>query len=530
MLERVHGQQQFDLLIIGGGIHGASLLRQASIAGLRALLLERDDIGGGISSRSSKMLHGGVRYLEQGHVRLVKEALAERAYQLLQAPHLCRPQRFLLPITPRSKRPAWQVRFGLFLYDALGRIFQPLDARAQAKMFTYSRWLSQDSPQSRALANMGLPFSCLLQYADGQMDDTRLVFENCLDAVDLGGYVLPAAEVISFFQQGSIWQITWRDKLSEREHTSKARAVVNLTGPAVLTVHQRWQAWPETWPRPLYARGTHLLFDFPWESEGLIVPTKEANRYYFIWPYFSAAGKATLVGPTSVACEHDEYPCNPTSDEIDELLAYLKEDFPHVSFRKSTLLHSFAGMRVLAGPPAAVQQHASGKSISSVSREDAILQKGTYVTLLGGKYTTARKTAERILLRVCRSLHLAVPTKAHRAEFRQRLLPGAKGLSPKVEKELKEKLRSHFSLEISSEVEAELESTVARFGSRAELLLRYEPEPRLSGIDQLVQAITRYCIECEWAYDPFGVAHRLGWDDFPGRYAQHKQQIENEFL
>lgn len=384
-------RESFDVIIIGGGIHGACVARHAALAGYRVLLLEAKDFAFGTSSRSSKMLHGGVRYLESGDISLVHEALVERSIIIKSAPHLARVQEFLFPIIHPYTKPRWQVRLGLSLYDLLAKSLMT------ESLFPKHRVLENDSEEAIWLREMGLRFHSLLSYFDGQMDDARLVIENIVDANSLGAITLNHAQVESIASsagKGDKWEISWRDTISGESCASSGKFLVNLSGPWFPKLDKLVGAWKPSWPKPIYSRGTHLLFNLPWrgqkgDGQGLILPTGIKGRYYFIWPHFSPYREATLVGTTDTLVSENEDNPIPSEDEIAELLGFLQRDLPHANLNAKNLFHSFCGIRMLAS-----SKHSP--AASQISRKDVFIQRPGYVALLGGKFTTARKTAEKI--------------------------------------------------------------------------------------------------------------------------------------
>ncbi len=528
---RVHQSEQgvYDLAIIGGGIHGASLCRQAAAAGLRTILLEARDYGFGISSRSSKMLHGGVRYLEQGDIALVREALSERAYLLAQAPHLTRPQPFLLPTIHSLGRPAWQMRIGLGLYDLLTWLFRSKRVAQHAKRFRPHQKLGPDSKEWQVLRKLGLAPTGLLKYFDGQMDDTRIVIENIIDADELGATTLNLAEVVGFSRNSkseSEWLIQWRDSFCDSGHEVKADYIANLAGPWVPEVHKKFEEWPSDWPTPLYSRGVHLVFNVEWPTSGLILPTREKGRYYFIWPYFSAMGRGTLVGPTSKPVELNEEDPQPQEDEVAELLEYLQRDFPKAGLNASTLGHAFCGMRILAGPPPGQ----SGVRVNAASRGEKMLELNNYIALLGGKYTTSRHTAELVLNRIIAKLGKGRVS----ADIAVRPLPGGRNWGFEMQRLLLQQVRQRLQ---QSEASAEqrrrfasiLRASIRRFGSRSQRLLgSLSTKDGSFDVEQLIQAQVRFLMVEEQALDYAGVMSRMGWDDFPDLAQSYKSIILSE--
>ena len=470
--------EHFDLAILGGGIHGAQMAREAVLRGYRVLLLEARDYAFGTSSRSSKMLHGGVRYLESGDFSLVRESLLERAMWLRQAPHLAKKQEFWIPSIKDKTRPAWQIRFGLWLYDMLGKFGNLGEGFPSSKLHSVS------SAEVEQLKNLGLSCEGLCSYFDGQMDDARLVIESILDARMLGATCLNYAPVSSL-ERAQDWLITW--KSSEGEHQSKAKFVVNLTGPWVPEVHKlSGIEWDSSWPKPVFSRGTHLLFDVAWNLPGLVLPTPVQGRYYFVWPYFSPLGGKTLVGTTDRAMLQNEPDPQASESEIEELLSYVKADLPGAGLDQSKLYKTFAGMRILAGS-------SDFNNVSSVSRECYWITSDRYLALLGGKYTSARKTAEDGLKKV----DSFFGKKFSKPLSLQRVLPGAVGIEGFSRKSLSETLAQSFDDQTLIEQHSERLFNV--FGVRASEVLSYLDSTNKDINDVVFKAQCLYAKEFEQA-------------------------------
>lgn len=398
-------RELFDLLIVGGGVHGVFAARQAAASGLRTLLLEGHDYGFGTSSRSSKMLHGGVRYLETGDIRLVYEALREREYLLEIAGPLARRQSFLFPAIRGLTRPAWQLGLGLSLYDLLARL-----RTGPPVSFPRHARLSADTPEAQQLRARGLRFDALFRYWDGQMDDARICVEAAIDAGELGAVALNHAEVVSLRRYGAgrerRWTARWRCALTGRERQSESRFVLNYAGARAASLLAGAEEGPELQIGELMvlSRGSHLMFRVPWKLPGLILPTGTAKRYYFVWPYFGD-DNVTLVGTTDGYTEHTGDDPQPRAEEVDELLSFLKRDLPNAGLAPETMYQAFCGVRVLARDTHSQRM----ASFASTSREHLYIAGEGSLTLLGGKYTAARATAAEAVSLVLRDLERASP-------------------------------------------------------------------------------------------------------------------------
>ena len=552
----------FDLIVIGGGIHGASVARSAALRGYRVLLLERKDFGYGSSSRSSKMLHGGVRYLETMDFRLVKEALHEREILTRNARHLTQPQEFLFPVLPGMTRPAWQVRIGLRLYDFFAARERKGD---EESAFRKHRVVSKGSEQSQQLRDLGLTFSGLFAYYDGQMDDARITVETVVDAAENGALTLNHAPVGHILRASSLlapgqgpagknvnWVIKWACSISGEKYESRASFLVNASGPWLPEVHENLRErfrtdWNSNHPQPVFSRGVHLLFDVPWSTSGLILPTGTKGRYYFVWPYYSIFSGKTLVGTTDRQVDRNERDPQATESEIEELLGFLQRDLPEAGLDRSTLYQTFCGMRILAGGKNSAQ---SGKSeVSKISREHFWIEDPHGVALLGGKYTNARSTAEQAVERVDEYFGKRKPKdKELLTEFRP--LPGTRDWSTArrstLTRELSEHLRSRAhecegsARETTSEFpsqqsfDRQAEISVARFGSRAERLLekQYDVEKpfRGSGAYAIVPEVRMAILDEQAMTVEDILRRRLGVTLLPGGGESLLRAVENELV
>ncbi len=449
----------YDVVVIGGGIHGAWVARDAALRGFKTLLLEKEDFGHGTSSRSSKMLHGGVRYLESGDVKLVFDALAERARLCMIAPHLTCKQSFFYPAIPGATRPGWQINIGLAAYDFLARISSKLE---NLDAFPSYERVDSNEPRLADLREMGLEFASMFQYSDGQMNDARIVVEAIVDAVSLGAVALNHAPVVGVIRKNKLWSIDWT-RAGER-HTSEARFVINTTGPWTNSLQNLIGNPPVGSPKLVLSRGIHLLFDRPWEGPGLILPTGEKGRYYFVWPHFHPGSEATLVGTTDQNTTEASEDPQARTDEIEQLLRYLKRDLPNSGLVAGSAFRQFCGIRALAA-----KSGSNKKSVSSISRSEIWVQGDGWISLAGGKYTNARSTAEKGLDIIERLIGSRKKTLSIKEQLRERPLPGSDGL--RAEDETVAQLSAELSKKNEGWSEEQCRRSAAlcfaRFGSRS---------------------------------------------------------------
>ena len=378
----------FDLLVIGGGIHGAAVARDAAGRGLSVQLCERDDLASATSSASSKLIHGGLRYLEHGGFRLVREALAEREVLMRTAPHLVQPLRFVLPRAP-GLRPDWMVRTGLWLYDRMGG---PISL-----------------PRSKAQALRGTPYGAALKpeyeqayvYSDCRTDDARLTLAYARGAAELGARIETRAEVVAAERVGGLWRATIEARPPLAAAASPARGarerwshtLVNAAGPWVERVVREVARRPPQTPLRL-VRGSHIVVPRVHPGAHAYILQQPDRRVVFVIPYEQ---DFTLIGTTEVV-EPAPGPAVVSGDEIDYLCAAANL-YLAAPVRREAIVWSFAGTRALVGG-------AAGRSASALSREAALdLDTGTgdpapLLSITGGKLTTSRALAERAIDRL----------------------------------------------------------------------------------------------------------------------------------
>lgn len=455
IVSRLEAEPRCELLVVGGGIHGAALAHFAARAGVRTVLLEAHDYAAATSSRSSKTAHGGLRYLEMLDFRQVWEGIQAREELFRYAPHLVSPQRFLIPI---GRGEYWQrikLKVGLALYSTFSR-----EARRPY------RWVPRADFDGVALNPQRADLAGCFEYWDGIMNDTRLVLEHVLAARAHGASALNYARVQSLEPHANGVRAAWRDERSGRSFELEARAVVNCAGPWALDLHPDRRLGIGV----RFSRGIHLLFRAPWQDPVLFVPLAEAGRYYFVWPHQFG----TMVGTTEREVERPELDPQPWPDEVEEILSRLKRDVPAVNLSRDTLYYAFAGVRTLPF-------RSERKGVAKLSRRHEWVAAGNVLTLLGGKYTTATWSSWEGFTRACALLGRAVPPYAppiypscvseeERNQFVEEL-HARYGLASQVAARL---VRRHGlrALDLPRELYRELESGVSF--AEVDLALRYE--------------------------------------------------------
>ena len=360
----------YDLLVIGGGINGAGIARDAAGRGLATLLAERGDLAGATSSASSKLIHGGLRYLEQFEFRLVAEALAEREILLRIAGHLAWPLHFVIPHVPEL-RPRWMIRIGLFLYDHLAR----------RSVLPASQAVRLDAPPYAA--GLQSRFKYGFVYADCRVDDARLVVANALDAQRRGARVMVRTECMSARRDGALW----RARLSNGEEVG-ARAIVNAAGPWVKHVLNDRLGQPSRDAVRL-VKGSHIVLPRLYEGEHAFIVQNDDRRVVFIIPF---EDRFTLVGTTDVPVNEMDA-LEPTDDEVRYLCAAASRYLAR-PIDPARLVWRYAGVRPLYDDGSA--------DPSSITRDytlrlDHVHDGAPVLSVFGGKITTYRRLAEQAL-------------------------------------------------------------------------------------------------------------------------------------
>lgn len=364
-----------DLCVIGGGINGAGIARDAAGRGLSVLLCEKDDLAQGTSSRSGKLVHGGLRYLEYYEFRLVREALIEREVLLESAPHIIWPMRFVLPHSPQD-RPAWLIRLGLFLYDHLGG----------RKRLPGTRSLDlRKEPEGAALKNT---YRKGFEYSDCWVDDARLVVLNAMDARERGAEILTRTACASARREKDLWRIELKQETTGRIRTIRARALVNAAGPWVREVISKVTGLNASRNVRL-VKGSHLVVPKFWDGPQAYLVQNSDKRVIFINPYEE---DLCLIGTTDVPYEGDAGGVAMDDDEVSYLLAAVNRYFEGGP-GKEDILHRFSGVRPLYDDDA--------ENPSAVTRDyvfDLDAAGGApLLSVFGGKITTFRKLAEHAL-------------------------------------------------------------------------------------------------------------------------------------
>ena len=376
-IEILKGTERFDILVIGGGATGCGVALDAASRGLKVALVEKNDFSEGTSSRSTKLLHGGVRYLEMavkhldiGQYRLVREALKERGILLRTAPHLCHRLPLVTPLYKWMEVP--YILAGLKLYDILAGSAGIGDSRLLGRSKALGRF-----PMLHA---EGLKAGVL--YYDGQFNDARMSVSIAMTAARHGATIANHLGVESINKEnGKVTGVLVKDAIQGKSWNISARVVINATGPFADTI--RLLDDPASRPMLKASSGTHLVLDdrFSPPDTGLLIPKTEDGRVLFILPW---EGK-TLVGTTDEPAKVSEHP-RPMEEEIDYLVHYICKYFD-LQFSRSDIRSAWSGLRPLVSDP--------GRADTAKLSRDHVLEESPsgLITIAGGKWTTYRKMA-----------------------------------------------------------------------------------------------------------------------------------------
>ncbi len=469
-----------DICVIGGGINGAGIARDAAGRGLSVTLLEQGDLASGTSSRSGKLVHGGLRYLEYYEFRLVREALIEREVLLAIAPHIIWPMRFVLPHSPQD-RPAWLVRAGLLLYDYLGGR-RRLPATRSLKLDT--------APEGEVIRP---EYVRAFEYSDCWVDDARLTVLNAVDAHERGARVLTRTRCVGTQRDNNQWRVSVENTRTGETSEIKARVLINAAGPWVNKVIEN-AADVQSGRNVRLVKGSHIVVRKFWPGDQAYLIQHVDKRVIFINPYENGYA---LIGTTDIAFDGDPACVEIEQTEIDYLLKAINRYFIN-QLTERDIVHTFSGVRPLYDD--------NSDNPSAVTRDyvfDVDDNNGLppLLSVFGGKITTYRKLAEHAINKVeayCPQMGKSWTSSAP--------LPG--GDIPDSDFEL-------FFIKTSSRypgLPAELMHHYCRlYGSRCEQLLDGVTE--LSQLGRhfghaFYEREARYLIENEWAQTVDDILHR----------------------
>lgn len=402
----------YDIAVIGGGINGVGIAADAAGRGLSVFLCEKDDLASHTSSASSKLIHGGLRYLEHYEFRLVREALAEREVLLAKAPHIVKPMRFVLPHRPHL-RPAWMIRAGLFLYDHLGK----------RKKLPASRTL-RFGPQSPLKPEINRGF----EYSDCWVDDARLVVLNAITAREHGAHVHTRTRCLNARRSKGLWHLHL-ERADGSLFSIRAKALVNAAGPWVAKFIREDLKLESPYGIRLI-QGSHLIVPRLYDDEHAYILQNEDQRIVFAIPYLD---RFTIVGTTDREYQGDPSKVEISDAETDYLLRIVNDHFKK-QLTRDDIIRSYSGVRPLCND--------ESDNPSAITRDYTLslagsAEEGPILSVFGGKLTTYRKLAESAMRQLAPFFpHMTAPWTAAAS------LPGGENMS--TPKELAEALLGKY--------------------------------------------------------------------------------------
>ncbi|WP_050476847.1 glycerol-3-phosphate dehydrogenase [Herbaspirillum rhizosphaerae] len=474
--------ETYDLLIIGGGINGAGVARDAAGRGLKVALCEQNDFAGATSSASTKLIHGGLRYLEYYEFRLVAEALAEREHLLNIAPHIAWPLRFVMPHV-KGLRPRWMIRLGLWMYDHIGgRITLP-----------HSRGIELD--RMDAPSGLRADITRGFAYSDAWVDDARLVILNLQSAQEHGADIFARTRLADAKRNNGVWQCELENSISGARQSVTARTIVNTAGPWVAKMDHLLNPTEQGSKHAAVklVRGSHIIVPRLFAGEHAYILQNDDKRIVFMIPY---EDKFTLIGTTDVPQENMDNGAKISAEEEAYLLRavnqYLAQPIAHAD-----IVWRYAGVRPLFDD--------ESDNPSAVTRDYTLVLQDAgnipCVSVYGGKITTYRRLAESVLEK------LAPWTKTRRGSWtNQEALPGGKFKRADRAQELDYLKKKYARLDAHF-----LTRLFGRHGRNAHVILKEAQTPEELGRDfggGLVQREVDYLITHEWAYQPDDVLWR----------------------
>ena len=431
--------QIYDVIVIGGGITGAGVARDAALRGLSCVLLEKGDFASGVTSKSTRLIHGGLRYLANFEVDLVAESLRERAILRKMAPYLIHPIPLVIPIYKGDPHGRAVISMGIHLYDLLSHEHDipHYFTSGREKTLAFEPRLNRD----------GLTGSALF-YDHQIMMPERLVIENIIGAREAGAVALNYVRAEKIEETGAGITVTARDVLGDQSHTFRSKVLINASGPWIDSVRQSGNIDSRKIIFP--TKGIHLVL--PKLSEQALFVTSKDGRMFFIIPL----DQWSLIGTTDTKYAEDLDEVHADEDDVDYLIAESRRVLPGLNITKEAILYTYAGIRPLAY---------SGNSESKISRKHRVIREGItrrIITIAGGKLTTYRNMAKDVVDEACGVLGKKSPCVTDRRPF-----PG--GLQKEYDDYLREVLPDMAArYKVSEETVRHL---IRFYGSRAERVL-----------------------------------------------------------
>ncbi len=476
-------EEEFDVLVIGGGITGAGIALDASSRGMKTALVEMQDFAAGTSSRSSKLIHGGLRYLKNFEVKLVSEVGRERAIVYENGPHVTTPEWMIMPIFKDSPFGMFMTSIGLRLYDFLAGV-----KKTERKSMLNKEKILQIEPKFKKDGLLG--GGCFVEY---RSDDARLTIEVMKEAVSQGATVLNYTKVHDFlYQDGKVVGVHTVDQINGQKYTIRAKKIINAAGPWVDTVREKDHSLHD---KKLHlTKGIHLVFD---QS---VFPLKQA--VYFDTPdgrmvLIIPRDEKTYVGTTDTTYNSDLIHPRMTANDRDYLLKAITSIFPELQLTQSDIVSSWAGIRPLI--------HEADKGESEISRKDEIWESQSgLVTIAGGKLTGYRKMAEKIVNLIAVKLQQEYGKTFSSCQTKRMPISGGHvGGSQSFQAFINNKINIGIAMGLHKE---QAYSLVHKYGSNIdkiyELITNNKEEAEAYGLPVDIYAQVLYAITDEFAYTP----------------------------
>jgi glycerol-3-phosphate dehydrogenase len=493
-----------DVFVIGGGINGCGIARDAVGRGYSVALAEMNDFASGTSSGATKLIHGGLRYLEHYEFRLVRESLMEREVLWAMAPHIIWPMRFVLPYHKGGVRPAWLIRLGLFLYDHLGgRKLLPPTATLDMRK----------DPSAKPLKSL---FTKAFEYSDGWVDDARLVVLNARDAADKGALILSRTKVVSARREDGIWTIVTRSTVTGSSETHKSRMLVNAAGPWVDQVIR--SAFGENEAHNVrLVQGSHIIVKKKFNDPRAYFFQNPDNRIIFAIPYEE---DFTLIGTTDRDFKEDPKDIRISEEETNYLCKAASEYFKE-PVRKEDIVWTYSAVRPLFDDGASKAQEATRDYVLKLDTVGLGEGGAPLLNVFGGKLTTYRRLAEHALEKIGEAI--GSKGKPWTAESH---LPGGDFPARGYESEVAGlKARYPFL------TERHARRLVRRYGTRATALLGNAARAEDLGHNfggELYEVEVRYLADQEWALSAEDVLWRRTKDGL--RLGADEKRVLEEYM
>ena len=500
---------EFDLLIIGGGITGAGIALDAASRGMKVALIEKNDFASGTSSKSTKLIHGGLRYLKQFDYWLVKEVGTERAIVHKLAPHLVIPEKMILPLIDGGTYGSWLTSFGLKVYDILAAV----EGEDQRKMLDKEEALEKEPLLPKDILN-GAGY-----YAEYRTDDARLTLEVLKTALNYNAKIINYTEATQFiYEENRVVGATVKDNFTNDSFNIKAKYVVNATGPWVDTLRQTNHT--KTSKRLHLTKGVHLVV----AHEKL--PVKQA--VYFDIPdgrmmFAIPRGKVTYFGTTDTNYQQDKDHVNTSLADAMYLISAVNNMFPDITISLEDVQSSWAGLRPLI--------HEDGKSASELSRKDEIfVSDSELISIAGGKLTGYRKMAERIVDLVSKKYERRFETKFKEIKTDKIILSGGEFANFSEVRSYVDAIHNRIAEVDFNEKDAEY--LIYNYGKQTDIILqKFDDLMEEDQAKKLIKAEVWFCIENEMTCTPTDFfmrrTGRLFFD--PNSVVLYKEFVLSEF-